>query len=160
MLSQLYQEVVIDHNRNPRNYGRMQDPDRTAQGYNPLCGDQLTLYLKFKPDGRIEVAGFDGSGCAISIASASLMTEYLKGLTVTQAEQLFEHFHGMVTGADDQAEPAPELGKLTVLAGVREFPSRVKCATLVWHTLRAALHGDAQPVSTENEEDEQHVAAP
>lgn len=158
-LSQLYQEVIIDHNRNPRNFGRMEGPDRVAQGYNPLCGDQLTLYLKFDPQGRIAAAGFDGSGCAISVASASLMTEYLKGRTVAEADKLFKDFHHMVTDVEDQAAPPSELGKLSVLAGVREFPTRVKCATLGWHTLRAALRGDNQSVSTEDEDDEREVPA-
>jgi nitrogen fixation NifU-like protein len=162
MLSQLYQEVIIDHNRNPRNFGRMENPDRTAEGYNPLCGDQLVLYLRFDPEGRIGAVAFDGSGCAISVASASLMTEYMKGRTMEEAERLFECFQGMVTDVEHQAEPSVELGKLAVLAGVREFPSRVKCATLSWHTLRAALHGDGQEVSTETEsaEDEQYAAEP
>ena len=145
-LSQLYQDVVIDHNRNPRNFGRMQEPDRTAEGYNPLCGDQLILYLRFNPEGYVSEVMFDGSGCAISVASASLMTEYVKGKSITEVEQLFKCFHGMVTNAVD--EPPATVGKLAVLAGVREFPSRVKCATLGWHTLRAALHNAGQ-VSTE-----------
>lgn len=159
-LSQLYQEVVIDHNRNPRNFGRMENPDRTAEGYNPLCGDQLILYLRLAEGGRIDAISFDGSGCAISVASASLMTEYVEGKTVAEAERLFGRFQGMVTDVEHQAEPPAELGKLAVLAGVRAFPSRVKCATLSWHTLRAALHGDGQTVSTEKEtaEDEQHAA--
>ena len=143
-LRELYQEVIFDHNRNPRNFGRPADANRRAEGYNPLCGDKVTIYLKIE-NGRIAEAAFEGSGCAISTASASLMTEALKGKTEAEAERLFESFHGMVagTGAHD------ELGKLEVLSGVREFPARVKCATLAWHTLSAALKNTPEPVSTE-----------
>jgi nitrogen fixation NifU-like protein len=146
-LRDLYQEVVIDHGRRPRNHGPLASASHRAEGFNPLCGDRLTLYLRVV-DGVIEAASFDGAGCAISTASASLMTEALKGKTVEQAEALIAGFHSLVTGED---AAAARLGKLEVLAGVREFPARVKCATLAWHTLRAALRGEAAPVGTEDE---------
>lgn len=138
-LRELYQEVIFDHNRHPRNFGRPARVDRSSEGFNPLCGDRLTLYLAFDAQGRVSEAGFEGQGCAISTASASLMTESLKGKTEAEVEALFQHFHGMVAGTTE-LDPAL-LGKLQVLAGVREFPARVKCATLAWHTLHAALHG-------------------
>lgn len=144
-LRDLYQEVIVDHSRRPRNFRAIEDADATAEGYNPLCGDKVRLYLKLDGDVIRDVA-FQGSGCAISTASASLLTETLKGKTREKAEELFEGFHKLVTGA---GAPGKELGKLAVLAGVREYPMRVKCATLVWHTLRAALKGERQPVSTE-----------
>ncbi len=144
-LKALYQEVIIDHNRKPRNCGKLAGADRIAEGYNPLCGDRLTVYLKLA-DGVIRDVSFEGSGCAISVASASLMTEALKGRTEAEAGTLFERFHALVTsdGADAQG-----LGKLEVLAGVREFPARVKCATLAWHTLHSALCNEPHTVSTE-----------
>jgi nitrogen fixation NifU-like protein len=145
-LRDLYQEVIVDHGRRPRNFGPLPDASHRAEGFNPLCGDRLTLSLKVV-DGRIEDARFEGVGCAISTASASLMTEALKGLGVEAAEALFAGFHVMLTAAGHGA-PAG-LGKLEVLAGVREFPSRIKCATLAWHTLHAALHAEDRPVSTE-----------
>lgn len=145
-LRELYQEVIFDHNRNPRNFGKPARIDRSSEGFNPLCGDRLTLYLMFGDDGRVAQAAFEGQGCAISTASASLMTESLKGKTEAEAEALFRQFHALVTG-ESEVDPAT-LGKLQVLAGVREFPARVKCATLAWHTLHAALHGEQQ-VSTE-----------
>ena len=135
-LSELYQEVIFDHYKRPRNFQKLADADHCAIGHNPLCGDHVTVYLRMKDD-RIEEVSFEGSGCAISTASASLMTEALKGKTVADAERMFEGFHAMVTEPD--AEAHPELGKLEVLSGVREFPARVKCATLCWHTLNAAL---------------------
>ena len=146
-LTDLYQEVILDHNRRPHNY-RVIDPASAKQeGYNPLCGDRLTLYLTLDGD-VIRDAAFQGSGCAISKASASLMTDVLKGKTVAEARDLFEQFHGMVTSSPDA--PAPDLGKLSVLAGVREFPTRVKCASLAWHTMKAAIaHEGHAPVSTE-----------
>lgn len=144
-LTDLYQEVILDHNRKPRNYRELVDASHTAEGYNPLCGDRLTLYLKVK-DGVIAEVAFQGSGCAISRASASLMTDALKGKTVPEAQALFDRFHRMVTTAPDQA--VEDLGKLSALAGVREFPIRVKCASLAWHTLKAALERQ-QTVSTE-----------
>ncbi|KAF7962352.1 iron-sulfur cluster assembly scaffold protein [Cupriavidus sp. UYMU48A] len=145
-LRNLYQEVIVDHSRSPRNFGRLAAANRSAEGFNPLCGDRLRLYLSIR-DGVIEDASFEGSGCAISTASASLMTEALKGKTEAQARALFSGFHALVTGAPGQAE-AP-MGKLEVLAGVREFPARVKCATLAWHTMQAALENSGRPVSTE-----------
>jgi nitrogen fixation NifU-like protein len=146
-LKDLYQEVIVDHNRNPRNFGKLEDADYQLEGFNPLCGDRLTLYLKMK-DGVIDNISFDGSGCAISVASASLMTEALKGKTKEEAEAIFSEFHHLIT--DESVEPDLEkLGKLAALAGVRAYPTRVKCATLCWHTLNAVLHGDETPVSTE-----------
>lgn len=145
-LRELYQEVIFDHNRKPRNYGKPAHFDRFSEGFNPLCGDRLTLYISFDETGRVSHADFEGQGCAISTASASLMTESLKGKTEAEAELLFQQFHGLVAGNSD-IDPAV-LGKLQVLAGVKEFPARVKCATLAWHTMHAALHGEQQ-VTTE-----------
>ncbi|HVQ77858.1 MAG TPA: SUF system NifU family Fe-S cluster assembly protein [Candidatus Binatia bacterium] len=143
-LRDLYQQVILDHNRKPRNFRTLPDPSRTAEGYNPLCGDRLTVEIAL--DGEmIRDIGFQGSGCAISKASASMMTADLKGRTVAEAEQVFERFRAMLT--QDGSET--ELGKLGVFAGVREFPSRIKCATLAWHTVHAALAGTAEPVTTE-----------
>ncbi len=144
-LKALYQEVIIDHNRHPRNCHRLVDADRKADGFNPLCGDRLTVYLKLR-DGRIADAAFEGEGCAISVASASLMTEHLKGKTESEAQAIFARFRALVTGEDGAAGG---LDKLVVLAGVKEFPARVKCATLAWHTLSAALRDRHEPVSTE-----------
>lgn len=140
-LSSLYQEVIIDHNRSPRNFGKPADFNRSAQGFNPLCGDRLTLYMKVNDDDVIEDIAFEGEGCAISTASASLMTEILKGKSVSEAEELFGSFHDLVTGPETIS--AESLGKLAVLAGVRAFPSRVKCATLCWHAFQSAVHGEA-----------------
>ena len=145
-LTDLYQEVILDHNRRPRNFRAMDEASRTQEGYNPLCGDRLTLYVKLDGD-RIADVAFQGTGCAISKASASLMTEALKGKTVGEARELFEKFHEMVTSSPEDA--APDLGKLSVLAGVREYPTRVKCASLAWHTLKAAVAGEQGTVSTE-----------
>lgn len=145
-LDSLYQEVILDHSKRPRNFRKMEDCTK-ADGYNPLCGDRVTVYVKVGDDGRVDDVSFQGSGCAISTASASILTETLKGKTRAEAESLFETFHDMVTG-----HPAPEgedLGKLAVFSGVSEFPARVKCATLSWHTLRAALGEHSEPVSTE-----------
>jgi nitrogen fixation NifU-like protein len=144
-LGELYQEVILDHNRRPRNF-RTIDEGRRQEGYNPLCGDRLALYVKLEGDVIADVA-FQGSGCAISKASASLMTEALKGKTIAQARDLFERFHDMVTSSPDTV--APDLGKLSVLSGVREYPTRVKCASLAWHTMKAALAGDESTVTTE-----------
>jgi nitrogen fixation NifU-like protein len=145
-LGDLYQEVILDHNRRPRNF-RTLDEGTKQEGYNPLCGDRLTLYVKLEGD-RIADVAFQGVGCAISKASASLMTEALKGKTVTEARELFDKFHEMVTSSPDTA--APDLGKLSVLSGVREYPTRVKCASLAWHTMKAAVSGaEDGPVSTE-----------
>jgi nitrogen fixation NifU-like protein len=145
-LGDLYQEVILDHNRRPRNF-RTIDDGRKQEGYNPLCGDRLTLYIKLESD-RIADVAFQGVGCAISKASASLMTEALKGKTVGEARELFDRFHDMVTSSPDTV--APDLGKLSVLSGVREYPTRVKCASLAWHTMKAAVSGaEDAPVSTE-----------
>ena len=145
-LDDLYQEVILDHNKKPRNYHRLDDANRQAEGFNPLCGDQITVYLKIE-DGVIRDITFQGSGCAISKASASLMTSALKGKSEREAEALFGRFHDLVT-TDAAADPE-SLGKLAVFSGVREFPARVKCASLAWHTLRAALAGEARPATTE-----------
>lgn len=145
-LRELYQEVIFDHNRNPRNFRVMDPADRRADGFNPMCGDKVTVFLRLDGE-RIADVSFQGSGCAISTASASLMTEALKGRTLAEAEQLFAQFHAAVTESGDGHEH--DLGKLEVLAGVREFPARVKCATLAWHTLHAAMHDENQPVTTE-----------
>lgn len=146
-LKELYQEVIVDHNRNPRNFHVMDGDCYCQQGFNPLCGDKLTLYIKL--DGNvISEASFQGKGCAISTASASLMTDALKGLTIDEGKTLFSRFHQMVT--DDAAQVPQDIDKLAVLAGVREFPARVKCATLAWHTLMAALEQKQdEVVSTE-----------
>lgn len=148
-LRELYQEVILDHYRTPRNAGAPETANRRAEGHNPLCGDRVTIHLDVA-GGVIRDAGFEGAGCAISTASASLMTEAVKGKTVSEARALFEAFRGVVTGSCDQ--PSDALGKLEVLSGVREFPVRVKCATLAWHTLESALASDrdeAPPVTTE-----------
>jgi len=147
-LRELYQTMILDHNKHPRNFGRLAAPSATADGHNPLCGDELTVDLVVEDDAVKEIA-FEGSGCAISTASASLMTEYVKGKTLAQIEEGFERFHDLVTGPSHEHVDAPELGKLAVFSGVREFPMRVKCATLAWHTLRSALAGDAEVVKTE-----------
>ena len=143
-LRELYQETVLDHYRQPRNAGRLLDANRTAQGFNPLCGDKLTLYLKVE-DGVIRDVSFEGSGCAIATASASLMTESIKGKREEEALQLLQNIHGMVIEGDKTGD----MGKLDVLAGVHEFPERVKCATLAWHTMKAALESTGLPVTTE-----------
>jgi nitrogen fixation protein NifU and related proteins len=145
-LTDLYQEVILDHNRRPRNFRAIEQASRKQEGYNPLCGDRLTLYVKLEDD-RISDVSFQGTGCAISKASASLMTDAVKGKTVEEARALFERFHEMVTSSPESE--VPEIGKLAVLAGVREFPTRVKCASLAWHTLKAAVAGSEGPVSTE-----------
>ena len=144
-LQDLYQEVILDHNKRPRNF-RALDRGRKAEGYNPLCGDRLTVYLRVE-DGRIADVAFQGSGCAISKASASLMTDAVKGKTVEEVEALFSRFHEMITRDPDA--PVDDLGKLSVLAGVRQFPVRVKCASLAWHALRAAVQATDEVVSTE-----------
>jgi len=146
-LRDLYQEVIFDHNRNPRNFRVIDDADRKVEGFNPLCGDRLTLFLKMDGD-IIADASFQGSGCAISTASVSLMTEIIKGKTAAEAEALFKKFHEMTTGKGEEIQ-LEAVGKLAVLAGVREYPARVKCATLAWHTLDAALKNETQSISTE-----------
>lgn len=143
-LQELYQEVIVDHNRRPRNFGRLDDANRTAEGYNPLCGDRLTIFARVSDDGTIEDVSFEGEGCAISVASASLMTDHLKGRKVEEAEQLFGGFRELVTGSGAAAGDDEALGKLAALGGVRAYPSRVKCATLCWHTLQAAVHGKSE----------------
>ena len=143
-LRELYQEVIIDHSRNPRNFHGLANADRHAEGFNPLCGDRLTLYLEMNGE-KIKEASFEGCGCAISTASASLMTEAIKGKTVAEVESLFHDFHQALT----QNEMSKDLGKLQILVGVKQFPMRVKCATLAWHTLNAALLNEVKPVSTE-----------
>jgi nitrogen fixation NifU-like protein len=146
-LADLYRDVIVDHNRAPRNFGRLVPADREAQGFNALCGDKLTVYVRLDGE-RIAAVGFEGSGCAISVASASLMSERAKGLTLAEARALHAQVHALLTGAGGEPDPAA-LGKVAALAGVREYPSRVKCATLAWHTLLAALDQRAAPVSTE-----------
>ena len=144
-LSDLYQELILDHGRRPRNFRFPDGANRSADGHNPLCGDRLTLKLVLEGD-RVTDIGFQGSGCAISTASASTMTEAVKGMSRTEVEALFHAFHSMVTG---KAEAGEDLGKLAAFSGVGGFPMRVKCATLAWHTLEAALAGDGAPVTTE-----------
>lgn len=146
-LKDLYQEVIVDHNRSPRNFRKMTDATRTQEGFNPLCGDKLMLYLKLDGE-RISDMSFEGSGCAISVASASLMSQNVKGKTVPEAEQLFDRMHALLTG-DDKDVDQETLGSLAALSGVSEYPSRVKCASLCWHTLKAALHQSAQAQSAE-----------
>jgi nitrogen fixation NifU-like protein len=145
-LKDLYRDIIVDHNRHPRNFREMADADRRADGFNPLCGDKLTVYVRLDGDRIVDVS-FHGSGCAISVASASLLTESIKGKTVTDAERLFEQMHRLLT-RDDAGIDVDSLGKLGALSGVREFPARVKCASLCWHTLDAALHRQDM-VSTE-----------
>lgn len=147
-LRELYQELIIDHSKRPRNFKALEKADRKLEGYNPLCGDKVTVFLELEHD-RVKNVSFQGSGCAISTASASVMTESVKGKTLAEVEALFDVFHNMVTGKPPAAGKTPELGKLAVFSGVSEFPARVKCATLAWHTLHAALQGAGDPVSTE-----------
>jgi nitrogen fixation protein NifU and related proteins len=146
-LRELYQEVIFDHNRHPRNFGALANADRVADGYNPLCGDKVRVYLSTDGD-TVRDAHFDGQGCAISTASASLMTEAVKGKSLEEVQALTEKFLAMTTGGGNRAER--DLGKLEVLAGVKEFPARVKCATLAWHALTAAIKGRHETVSTED----------
>jgi len=145
-LRELYQELILEHSKAPRNHRRLAEANRKAEGYNPLCGDHFIIYVRMVGD-SIQDISFEGSGCAISKASASLMTQSLKGKTTAEAKQLFEHFHRTVTG--EANGDSAQLGKLSVFRGVSEFPARVKCATLAWHTLEAALQGKQEPVSTE-----------
>ena len=147
-LRELYQELIIDHSKRPRNFRVLEGTSHKAEGYNPLCGDMVTVYLELDGD-RVKNIGFQGKGCAISTASASVMTESVKGKTLAEAEALFGIFHDLVTGKPPASGKAPELGKLAVFSGVSEFPVRVKCATLAWHTLHAALKGTGGTVSTE-----------
>ena len=145
-LGDLYRDVILDHNRRPRNFGSLPPPAHAAHGHNPLCGDRLTVYVRLNGE-RVEDVRFEGSGCAISTAAASLMTEAVKGKERAAVHALFDEVHTLLTHHD--AKPGPQLGKLAALSGVREFPARVKCATLSWHTLNAALEHGAASVSTE-----------
>jgi nitrogen fixation protein NifU and related proteins len=145
-LKELYRDVILDHNKRPRNFGKLESSDAHADGHNPLCGDRLTVFLKMDGD-RVEDIRFEGKGCAISTASASLMTEAIKGKDRADIGQLFDRIHSMLTRQDAVADPS--LGKLAALSGVREYPARVKCASLCWHTLNAALDKGAATVSTE-----------
>jgi len=148
-LSDLYQEVILDHNRRPRNYGKLEGANREQEGLNPLCGDHMVIYLKLDDD-KIENVGFEAQGCAISKASASIMTDAVKGKTPEEVEDLFQRVHAMLTAPQGTEPDLEGLGKLAVLSGVRDYPSRIKCASLGWHALRAALKHDAEaPVSTE-----------
>ena len=146
-LSELYQAVILDHNKKPRNFHRLETANRTAEGYNPLCGDQLNVYLHLEND-LVNDISFEGTGCAIWKASASMMTQAVKGKTKQEVEELFDEFHRMVTGQLDEESEPNQLGRLKIFAGVREFPVRVKCATLSWHTMHAALN-EKEKVSTE-----------
>jgi len=148
-LRDLYLQVIVDHNKSPRNYGVLNPCSHDAEGYNPLCGDQLHIYLNINNDGVIEDVRFEGQGCAISTASASLMTEALKGKNRDEFQQVFENFKHMATSDLDEAPDEEVLGKLAVLAGVREFPSRIKCATLCWHTMKSAIEHADEPAKTE-----------
>ena len=145
-LSELYQQVILDHNKKPRNFRKLETANHSAEGFNPLCGDQLTVYLNLE-DETVKDISFEGSGCAISKAAASMMTQAVKGKTKQEAEKLFSEFHGMVTGELDETT-APNLGNLKIFSGVREFPVRVKCASLPWHTMHAALNNQ-ESTSTE-----------
>jgi len=148
-LRELYQQLILDHNKSPRNFRELADADHASEGFNPLCGDHLHVYVKLTDD-RIDDVSFQGTGCAISKASASMMTAAVKGKTLEEAQELFKDFHSMVTGCLDVPPDADRIGKLAVFSGVREYPARVKCATLAWHTLQAALDDQSQPVSTED----------
>lgn len=148
-LRELYQTTILDHNKNPQNFRVLESSNRQSEGHNPLCGDKLKLYLELDGDDRIADIGFQGEGCAISTASASLMTQAVKGKTQEEAEKIFEGFHQLVTTPMGQDPSVDGLGKLAVFSGVREFPMRVKCATLSWHTLRAALEGRGETAVTE-----------
>lgn len=147
-LRDLYQEVILDHNKNPRNFHKLENANRKADGTNPLCGDHYTIYLKIE-DGRVVDIAFEGSGCAISKSSASIMSQEVKGKTVEEAEKIFQLFHKVVTGEADALDHLEELGKLAAFAGVAEFPIRVKCATLAWHALHTALTAEEKKVSSE-----------
>lgn len=144
-LAELYQEVILDHSRKPRNFGTLENATNASEGFNPICGDRYTVYLVLDGD-KIQEISFQGSGCAISKASASIMTEMLKGKTKTEAEQIFHEFHDLIMKG---GEVGPALGKLAVMAGVHKFPNRIKCAILPWHAVEACLEGKKDPVSTE-----------
>jgi nitrogen fixation NifU-like protein len=145
----LYQELILDHQKNPRNFGELSGANRHAEGFNPLCGDKVSLDLKINGDGVIEDVKFKGSGCAISKASASMMTVALKGKKIGEAQELFREFHGLITG-EKGVDAGADLGKLKVFAGVKEYPARVKCASLAWHTLQAALNNETNMVTTDD----------
>jgi nitrogen fixation protein NifU and related proteins len=147
-LRELYQDVILEHSKAPRNFRALEQANHKAEGFNPLCGDRYTVYVEMEGD-RIRDIAFQGSGCAISKASASMMTQSLKGKTIAEAEELFKNFHDVVTGQAPAGSNEAELGKLKVFSGVCEYPVRVKCATLIWHTLRAALEDKGDTVSTE-----------
>ena len=147
-LRELYQQVILDHNKSPRNFKKLETANHYAEGYNPLCGDRIDVYVKLE-DGKIEDISFIGSGCAISKASASLMSTMVKGKTIEEAEKIFEKFHHLITGKMDEEVNTEDVGKLAVFAGVREFPTRVKCASLAWHTLISALKEENKKVTTE-----------
>jgi len=147
-LSELYQQVILDHNKKPRNFHKLETANRTAEGYNPLCGDQLHIYLEVE-DEQVKDISFEGTGCAIFKASASMMTQAVKGKSKAESEQLFQEFHRLLTGEMAEEAEGSHLGKLTIFSGVREYPVRVKCATLSWHTMRAALEGESK-ASTES----------
>ncbi len=147
-LDDLYQEVILDHNKSPRNFRTMTDANRKAEGYNPLCGDHVTVYLRLE-NGMIKDISFEGSGCAISKASASMMTAELKGKSEAAAHELFDHVHRMLTGDSASTEAVDKVGKLAILSGVCKFPARVKCASLAWHTVNTALAEDSLPATTE-----------
>lgn len=149
MLEDLYQEIIIDHSRRPRNFGPLEPANARAEGFNPLCGDRVTLFLSVENDVVTE-ARFQGSGCAISTASASLLTEAVKGKSRADAEALFQRFHRLITGRPEAGDSWSEMGKLAVFSGVSEYPSRVKCASLVWHTLHSALNGEQSRISLES----------
>ncbi len=146
-MKDLYQDVIVDHNRSPRNFGKLEDADLSLEGYNPLCGDRLTLYINMDNDVIVDIS-FDGSGCAISVASASLMTEAMKGKTKDQAHTIFNDFHHLLTDEEPDLD-IEKFGKLAALAGVRDYPSRIKCASLCWHTLNGLLDGSHNAISTE-----------
>lgn len=157
-LSDLYQQVILDHNKKPRNFQKLETANRVSEGYNPLCGDQLTVYMHLEDD-RVADISFVGSGCAISKAAASMMTQNVKGKTREEAENLFNEFHRMVTGELDEEVTPNSLGRLKIFSGVRDYPARVKCASLAWHTMHAALEGH-ETVSTEGTDvDAAHVSA-
>ena len=147
-MRELYQEVLLDHYRSPRNFGPLEGASHRSEGFNPLCGDRVTIYLVVEGD-VVKDVKFEGSGCAICTASSSLMTGEIKGKTLVEVEALFGRFHALVTGPPDEAADTEGLGKLAVFHGVREYPVRVKCATLPWHTVRAALAGNEEPITTE-----------
>jgi nitrogen fixation NifU-like protein len=148
-LRELYQTTILDHNKKPRNFRKPEGANREANGWNPLCGDKVTVYLTVDDDGVVREIGFQGSGCAISTASASIMTQVVKGKTLNEVLEIFDRFHELVAGSPAAEPDQGTLGKLTVFGGVREYPMRVKCATLPWHTLRSALRGEGETAKTE-----------